>query len=51
MLAYISGWVKHVYRSHPEFTGYSVEVEMADPDRLRLGRHYTPTGMYTYARP
>ncbi|MGK6320041.1 FAD-dependent monooxygenase [Sphingomonas sp. DT-204] len=35
----------------PEFTGYSVEVEMADPDALRVGRHYTPTGMYTYARP
>lgn len=35
----------------PEFTGYSVEVEMADPDQLRLGRHYTPTGMYTYTRP
>ncbi|WP_245579185.1 FAD-dependent monooxygenase [Inquilinus limosus] len=35
----------------PEFTGYSVEVEMADPDRLRPGRHYTSTGMYTYARP
>jgi 2-polyprenyl-6-methoxyphenol hydroxylase-like FAD-dependent oxidoreductase len=35
----------------PEFTGYSVEVEMADPDQLRLGRHYTPAGMYTYARP
>jgi 2-polyprenyl-6-methoxyphenol hydroxylase-like FAD-dependent oxidoreductase len=35
----------------PEFTGYSVEVEMADPDKLRLGRHYTPTGMYTYSRP
>ncbi|HEX3756727.1 MAG TPA: FAD-dependent monooxygenase, partial [Rhizomicrobium sp.] len=35
----------------PEFTGYSVEVDMADPDKLRLGRHYTPTGMYTYARP
>ena len=34
-----------------EFTGYSVEVEMADPDRLSLGRHYTPTGMYTYSRP
>ena len=34
-----------------EFTGYSVEVEMADPDKLRLGRQYTPTGMYTYARP
>ncbi|CAG4915177.1 FAD-dependent monooxygenase [Paraburkholderia saeva] len=35
----------------PEFTGYSVEVEMADPAALRPGRHYTPTGMYTYARP
>ncbi|KJC47087.1 FAD-dependent oxidoreductase [Bradyrhizobium sp. LTSP885] len=35
----------------PEFTGYSVEVEMADPDKLRPGRHYTPTGMYTYALP
>jgi 2-polyprenyl-6-methoxyphenol hydroxylase-like FAD-dependent oxidoreductase len=35
----------------PEFTGYSVEVEMAEPDKLRLGRHYTPTGMYTYSRP
>ncbi|WP_165190461.1 FAD-dependent monooxygenase [Caulobacter soli] len=35
----------------PEFTGYSVEVAMADPDALRPGRHYTPTGMYTYARP
>lgn len=35
----------------PEFTGYSVEVDIADPDKLPLGRHYTPTGMYTYARP
>jgi 2-polyprenyl-6-methoxyphenol hydroxylase-like FAD-dependent oxidoreductase len=35
----------------PEFTGYSVDVEMADPDKLAPGRHYTPTGMYTYARP
>jgi 2-polyprenyl-6-methoxyphenol hydroxylase-like FAD-dependent oxidoreductase len=34
-----------------EFTGYSVEVELADPDKLRPGRHYTATGMYTYARP
>ena len=23
----------------PEFTGYSAEVELADPDKLRLGRH------------
>ncbi|WP_144149235.1 FAD-dependent monooxygenase [Paraburkholderia sp. BCC1884] len=35
----------------PEFTGYSVEVEIADPETLRPGRHYTPTGMYTYAPP
>ena len=35
----------------PEFTGYSVEVEISDPEALRPGRHYTPTGMYTYARP
>jgi 2-polyprenyl-6-methoxyphenol hydroxylase-like FAD-dependent oxidoreductase len=35
----------------PEFTGYSVEVETADPQTLRPGRHYTPTGMYTYAPP
>lgn len=34
-----------------EFTGYSVEVELADPDKLSLGRHYTAAGMYTYARP
>ncbi|WP_343717736.1 FAD-dependent monooxygenase [Inquilinus sp.] len=35
----------------PEFTGYSVEVEMADPETLSPGRHYTPAGMYTFARP
>jgi len=35
----------------PEFTGYSVEVEMADPEALRPGRQYTANGMYTYARP
>ena len=35
----------------PEFTGYSVEVEMDDPDTLQPGRTCTPTGMYTYARP
>ncbi|MDE1995736.1 MAG: FAD-dependent monooxygenase [Rhizobiaceae bacterium] len=34
-----------------EFTGYSVMVEMADLDKLNPGRHYTPTGMYTYQRP
>lgn len=37
--------------TEPEFTGYSIEVQLADPDKLRVGRHYTPTGMYTYAQP
>ena len=35
----------------PEFTGYTVDVEMADPDALPLGRHYTSAGMYTYSLP
>jgi 2-polyprenyl-6-methoxyphenol hydroxylase-like FAD-dependent oxidoreductase len=35
----------------PEFTGYSVQVELADPDKLAPGRHYTAMGMYTYAPP
>ncbi|MBZ9995848.1 FAD-dependent monooxygenase [Mesorhizobium sp. BH1-1-4] len=35
----------------PEFTGYSVDVELADPEKLEPGRHYTATGMYTYGQP
>ena len=35
----------------PEFTGYSVDVELAEPHTLQPGRHYTPTGMYTYGAP
>ncbi len=35
----------------PEFTGYSVRVELADPSALPLGRHYTPIGMYTQWQP
>ena len=35
----------------PEFTGYSVEVALADPDMLKPGRHYTPSGMFTYQQP
>jgi 2-polyprenyl-6-methoxyphenol hydroxylase-like FAD-dependent oxidoreductase len=31
----------------PELTGYSVQVEIEPPDVLPLGRHFTPTGMYT----
>ncbi|GBQ21138.1 FAD-binding monooxygenase protein [Gluconacetobacter sacchari DSM 12717] len=37
--------------TNPEFTGYSVEVELADPDKLQPGAHYTQAGMYTYAAP
>ena len=40
-----------VVGTEPEFTGYSVEVEMADPSLLPLGRHYTSTGMYTQWQP
>jgi len=35
----------------PEFTGYSAEIEMAEPDRFDPGRHYTATGMYTFSPP
>ncbi|HSY25122.1 MAG TPA: FAD-dependent monooxygenase [Polyangiaceae bacterium] len=35
----------------PEFTGYSLQVEIADPEKLPLGRHYTPTGVYTQWQP
>lgn len=37
--------------TEPEFTGYSVEAELDDPDALSPGRTYTATGMYTYAKP
>jgi 2-polyprenyl-6-methoxyphenol hydroxylase-like FAD-dependent oxidoreductase len=37
--------------TEPELTGYSVQAELADPEQLRLGRHYTPTGMYTQWQP
>jgi 2-polyprenyl-6-methoxyphenol hydroxylase-like FAD-dependent oxidoreductase len=37
--------------TEPEFTGYSVQVEIADPEKLQLGRIHTPTGMYTQRQP
>lgn len=35
--------------TEPEFTGYSVQVEIAeaDKDKLKMGRQSTPTGNYT----
>jgi 2-polyprenyl-6-methoxyphenol hydroxylase-like FAD-dependent oxidoreductase len=35
----------------PEFTGYSLQVELAGPAALTPGRHHTSAGMYTYAAP
>jgi 2-polyprenyl-6-methoxyphenol hydroxylase-like FAD-dependent oxidoreductase len=37
--------------TEPEFTGYSVQVELADPSMVPLGRHFTSTGMYTHWQP
>jgi 2-polyprenyl-6-methoxyphenol hydroxylase-like FAD-dependent oxidoreductase len=37
--------------TEPEFTGYSAEVVLADPDQLLPGRHGTPSGMYTFSPP
>ncbi|MBN9681493.1 MULTISPECIES: FAD-dependent monooxygenase [unclassified Corallococcus] len=37
--------------TEPEFTGYSIHAELADPEKLRPGRHYTPAGMYNQGQP
>ena len=35
----------------PEFTGYSVDAELENPDILESGRHHTAGGMYTFSEP
>jgi len=37
--------------TEPEFTGYSVQVELDDPSVLPMGRHYTSAGMFTQWQP
>lgn len=37
--------------TEPEFTGYSIQVEISNPDALRMGRIYTPAGMYFQSQP
>lgn len=37
--------------TEPEFTGYSVGLDLAEPHALRPGRHYTVGGMYTFTPP
>jgi 2-polyprenyl-6-methoxyphenol hydroxylase-like FAD-dependent oxidoreductase len=37
--------------TEPEFTGYSAQVDLADPEKLSPGRTLTPTGMYLQSQP
>jgi 2-polyprenyl-6-methoxyphenol hydroxylase-like FAD-dependent oxidoreductase len=37
--------------TEPEFTGYSAQVDIADPEKLGPGRNLTPTGMYFQSHP
>ncbi|MFD1143627.1 FAD-dependent monooxygenase [Larkinella insperata] len=37
--------------TEPEFTGYSIKVDIADPDKLRPGRNLTEAGMYFQSQP
>jgi 2-polyprenyl-6-methoxyphenol hydroxylase-like FAD-dependent oxidoreductase len=37
--------------TEPAFTGYSIEVDLAEPEKLPMGRHFATTGMYTQWQP
>ncbi|MEH2120750.1 MAG: FAD-dependent monooxygenase [Nostoc sp.] len=37
--------------TEPEFTGYSAQVDIANPEKLSPGRNVTPTGMYLQSQP
>jgi 2-polyprenyl-6-methoxyphenol hydroxylase-like FAD-dependent oxidoreductase len=37
--------------TEPEFTGYSIQLAIADQEQLSPGRNVTPTGMYMLSRP
>jgi 2-polyprenyl-6-methoxyphenol hydroxylase-like FAD-dependent oxidoreductase len=37
--------------TEPAFTGYTAQVDIADPEQLRPGRNVTPTGMYMQSQP
>jgi 2-polyprenyl-6-methoxyphenol hydroxylase-like FAD-dependent oxidoreductase len=37
--------------TEPEFTGYSTQVEIADPEKLKPGRNLTSSGMYLQSQP
>ena len=37
--------------TEPEFTGYTAQVDITDPEKLNPGRNTTPTGMYLQSQP
>jgi 2-polyprenyl-6-methoxyphenol hydroxylase-like FAD-dependent oxidoreductase len=37
--------------TEPEFTGYTTQVDIADPEKLKPGRNVTPAGMYLQSQP
>jgi 2-polyprenyl-6-methoxyphenol hydroxylase-like FAD-dependent oxidoreductase len=37
--------------TEPEFTGYSAQVDLANPEKLTPGRNLTPKGMYFQSQP
>jgi 2-polyprenyl-6-methoxyphenol hydroxylase-like FAD-dependent oxidoreductase len=37
--------------TEPDFTGYTAQVDLADPEKLQPGRNITPTGMYLQSQP
>jgi len=37
--------------TEPEFTGYTLQVDIAGPDPLQPGRNLTPSGMYIQSQP
>jgi 2-polyprenyl-6-methoxyphenol hydroxylase-like FAD-dependent oxidoreductase len=37
--------------TEPEFTGYSLQLDLADPEKLGVGRRLTPAGLYFQSQP
>lgn len=37
--------------TEPEFTGYTTQMDLADPEKLKLGRVMTDAGMYLQSQP
>jgi 2-polyprenyl-6-methoxyphenol hydroxylase-like FAD-dependent oxidoreductase len=37
--------------TEPEFTGYTTQIDIADPEKLKPGRNVTPKGMYLQSQP